>query len=240
MSGPPDLEFVIPVYNEGRNILACLRAIKEEVATPYRVLICYDFDEDDTLPALHDPSLAGMDIKLVKNPGRGPHRAIRAGFAASTAPAVLMYPADDEYNAGVVDGMVEKFHAGAEIVAASRFMPGGGGLEGCPLMKALIVKVADFLLYHLAHVPTHDASNGFRLFSRRVLDDIPIKSTLGFTYSIELLVKTHRKGWRIDEVPVQWFERADKSSRFKLIKWIPAYLPWFFYAFATTWLRRRV
>ena len=48
---------------------------------------------------------------------------------------------------------------------------------------------------------------GGRLFSRRVLDRVVIESTEGFCYSIELLVKCHRLGWRIDQIPARWFER---------------------------------
>jgi len=48
----PELDIVIPVYNEGRNIVAVLAALKRAVATPARVLICYDHAEDDTLPAI--------------------------------------------------------------------------------------------------------------------------------------------------------------------------------------------
>ena len=238
MGQTAELDIVIPVYNEGNEIVRCLMALKEHVKTPFRVLICYDMEEDTTLPALQLPDLEGMNIELVKNPGRGPHRAVLSGFDHSSAPCVLMYPADDDYNAGVVDELVWRFRGGAEIVAASRFMPGGGGLEGCPLAKALIVRVADFLLVHFARLPTHDATNGFRLFSRRTLETVHIESTKWFTYSIELLAKVHRLGWKIDQVPVKWFERPDKKSRFKLLSWVPAYLPWFFYAFATTWLRR--
>ena len=48
----PQIDLVIPVYNEGANILPTLRALSREVKTPTRVLICYDFEEDDTLPAV--------------------------------------------------------------------------------------------------------------------------------------------------------------------------------------------
>jgi hypothetical protein len=51
-------------------------------------------------------------------------------------------------------------------------------------------------------------------------------------------VKAHRLGWRIAEVPVRWFERRHGASRFQVIKWLPAYLRWYVYAFATTFLRR--
>ena len=228
------LDIVIPVYNEGRGIVAVLESLRRCVKTPFRVLVCYDRDDDDTLPALRLPS---PDILLVKNQGRGPHGAVVSGFRASTAPAVLVFPADDTQNAGMIDTMVEKLDQGCEIVAASRLMP-GGRMVGCPWLKNFLVRVSAFTLHHLARVPTHDPSNGFRLFSRRVLESIPIESTEGFTYSIELLVKCHRLGRKIGEVPVSWLERTSGTSRFRVVRWLPAYLRWYGYAFATTLLHR--
>jgi hypothetical protein len=87
-------------------------------------------------------------------------------------------------------------------------------------------------------LPTRDATNGFRLFARRVLDHIVIQSDQGFCYSIELAVKCHRLHWRIGEVPARWRERTRGTSRFQVINWLPAYMRWYFYAFATTYLRR--
>jgi len=232
------LDVVIPVYNEGANIVPTLRAIASEVKTPNRVLICYDREDDDTLPAIENnrDALAPLAIEFVRNRGRGAHGAVLSGFAAGQAPFVLVYPADDDYNAGMLDALVSKAEAGCDIVCASRFIS-GGGMHGCPWLKAVLVRSANFTLYHLARLPTHDASNGFRLFSRRVVDRIAIESKRGFCYSIELLVKCHRLGWQIGEVPAQWYERAHGQSRFKVIKWLPDYLRWYAYAFATTYLR---
>jgi glycosyltransferase involved in cell wall biosynthesis len=235
----PELDIVIPVYNEGRNIVATLAALKRSVTTPARVLICYDHAEDDTLPAIraNAQAHAGLAVEFVRNRGRGAHAAVMTGFAASTAPFVLMYPADDDTNAVMLDRMVALARAGCDIVCASRFMP-GGAMVGCPLLKAALVRSANFTLRHVARLPTTDASNGFRMFSRRVVERIPVESEHGFCYSIELLVKAHRLGWRIAEVPVRWFERRHGASRFQVIKWLPAYLRWYGYAFATTFLRR--
>ena len=225
----PELDIVIPVYNEGRNILATLRALARSVKTPARVLICYDHAEDDTLPAIRDnpDAHAGLPVDFVRNTGRGAHGAVMSGFAASTAPFVLMYPADDDYNARLLDRMVaagtrrlrrrlrQPLHAGrrhGRLPAASR-----------PCWCA----PATFTLHHLARLPTTDASNGFRLFSRRVIDRIAVESDQGFCYSIELLVKAHRLGWRIGEVPAQWFERRHGESRFRVLRWLPAYLRWY-------------
>jgi dolichol-phosphate mannosyltransferase len=232
-----ELDIVIPVYNEGGNIIAVLEGLGKCVKTPFQVLICYDRDDDDTLTAIRDHGPFGFDVIPVKNSLSGAHGAVVTGFRTSTAPLVIMFPADDTFNAHILDGMVAMARSGCDIVAASRFIA-GGRMEGCPLLKAILVRSAAFTLYHLAGIPTHDATSGFRLFSRRVLDRIPIESSVGFTYSIELLVKCHRLGWRVGEVPALWFERVKGSSRFRVLRWLPAYLRWYAFAFATTWFRR--
>ena len=233
------LDIVIPVYNEGHNIVAVLAALKHALATPARVLICYDHAEDDTLPAIHanGDAFAGLPVELVRNTSRGVHGAIMTGFAKSTAPFILMFPADDHINAPVLDRMVALAREGCDIVCASRFMP-GGAMIGCPWLKAALVRSANFTLHHVARLPTTDASNGFRMFSRRVIDRIAIESSEGFCYSIELLVKAHRLRWKIAEVPVTWIERPDRRTRFRVFRWLPSYLRWYLYAFATTFLRR--
>ena len=234
-----ELDIVIPVYNEGRNIAGVLSALAREVKTPARVLICYDRDDDDTLPAVRNNpgAYAGLPVEFVRNRGGGAHSAVMAGFAASRAPFIAAYPADDDFNPPILDRMVTLARGGCDIVCASRFMP-GGAMKDCPWLKAVLVRSAAFTLHHVARLPTHDATSGFRLFSRRVIEQIAIESDQGFCYSIELLVKTHRLGWRIGEVPALWYERKVGTSRFRVLKWLPAYLRWYAYAFATTFLRR--
>jgi glycosyltransferase involved in cell wall biosynthesis len=235
----PQLDIVIPVYNEGSIILATLAELRARVTTPFRVLICYDKPDDDTLSTIksNPDKVHGLSIEFVRNPSRGAHAAVMAGFAASTAPYVLVFPADDDFNAGIIDAMVGKARQGADVVCASRFMP-GGSMVGCPWLKATLVRTAAFTLYYIARLPTRDASNGFRLFSRRVIDTIQIESDRGFCYSLEMLVKCHRIGWPVAEVPAQWIERKQGTSRFQVLKWVPAYLRWFLYGFATTFLLR--
>jgi len=236
-SEAPQLDIVIPVYNEGPNILGTLHALAAQVQSRYRVLICYDFDEDDTLLAIRGHSGLG-NLELVRNRGRGAHQAVMTGFQYGRSPHVLVYAADDDYNAGIVDGMLQKAKESNDVVCASRFMR-GGNMVGCPWLKAMLIRTASFSLYHFAGMPTHDSSNGFRMFSRRLLDRVHIESRRGFTYSIELLAKCHRLGWSIAEVPAQWRERAHGQSRFRVVRWLPAYLRWYFYIFATRFFRRR-
>ena len=134
--------------------------------------------------------------------------------------------------------MYNHYLDGNHIVAASRFIK-GGSMKNCPLLKSILVRLASFTLYHLSSIPIKDASNGFRLFSRKLLNEMNIESEVGFAYSLELLAKCNRLGYKISEVPAQWEERSEGSSRFKIFKWLPQYLKWYIYGLSTTWLRKR-
>ncbi len=234
----PELDIIIPVYNEGENIVETLRSLKDGVVTPFRALICYDFDGDNTLPAVERiKKELGFEVLLVKNRGAGVHNAITTGFEASRAPAVLVYPADEVYNIGIIDRMHQEFRKGSKVVVASRFMK-GGGMEGGPVLKSIVVRVASFVLHYIVGLPASDASYGLRLFSKKILDTVQIESTEGFTYAVELLVKCHRLKWKISEVPAKWYRREKGQSRFNFKKWLPHYFRWFLYAMGTAYLRK--
>ena len=231
------IDIIIPVFNEGEGIIKTLLALKRDINFNFRLLICYDFAEDTTIPAISDcKDLQSLNINYVLNPQRGPHSAVLAGFKASNSPYVIVFPADDDYNTGILNKMSMLASAGADIVCASRFMPGGLMVD-CPILKSALVRTAAKTLYVIGRLPTHDGTNGFRLFSRRVIEEIKIESTKGFTYSLELIAKCHRLGWIIMETPARWYERSTGTSRFKVLGWVPAYLRWYSYVFATTWLR---
>lgn len=224
----------MPVYCEGENIRQVFASLKNHVKTPFRVLICYDLDSDDTLHALSGEA-CGVDVRFVKNPGRGVHSAIMAGFEAAEADAVLMMPADDDFNPPVLDSMVEKILAGSSVVCADRFMK-GGRMIGCPFVKAFLVRSVAKFLRVLAGIPTEDPTNGFRMFSRDFLRTVRIESAAGFAWSLELLTKAHRLGLRIERVPVSWFERRRGKSRFRIAAWMFEYIRWVLYALETAWL----
>ncbi len=237
ISSPEYIDIVIPVYNEGENILALLAAFERDVSSAIRILICYDHENDTTLAAIKEYQ-GRLEIILVKNEGRFAHGAVTTGFKYSDAPAVISYMADDDYNAKLIDQMAVLFSQGNDIVCASRFIP-GGSMVGCRWQKAFLVRAVSFTLYYLGRLSIHDPTNAFRLISRRLLQRVQIESTEGFTYSLELLAKCHRLGLRFTELPAQWFERNKGTSRFRVFQWAPAYLRWYFYIFATTYLQKK-
>ena len=94
------LDILIPVYNEGDNIIDVLMSLEQFVTTPFQVLICYDHEDDNTLPVIKKYK-AGFGIEIVKNKEKGVHGAIITGFEASDADCVIVFPADDTFNAPI-------------------------------------------------------------------------------------------------------------------------------------------
>ena len=231
------IDLVVPVYNEGKGIKQVLNLLETNVKTRFRVLICYDFEEDTTLEVVNNMNVS-YPIVCIKNKGTGPHSAILTGFEESNSECVIVFPGDDITNEKIIDDMYTQFLNGCEVVVASRFMD-GGSMIGCPIVKSIFVRTASFSLYKLSGIPVRDASYGFRLFSRKILDNILIESSEGFTYSLELLVKCHRLGWKIGEIPASWIERKEGESRFRVFYWLSKYLRWYMFGLATTWLRRK-
>ena len=96
-----------------------------------------------------------------------------------------------------------------------------------------MVKLVSFTLSNFTTLPTKDPTNGFRLFSFNIIKKYNIESINGFTFSIELLAKAHRFGFKISEVPEKWPVRKQGQSKFKYSS-IFYYLPWYFYILMTT------
>ena len=222
-----DLSIVVPVYNEGEAVEPVLRALSAAVSTPHEIIVVWDFDEDTTRPVVERlaadlPGLRGIRNEL----GRGVLNAMKAGIASARGEYVLISMADGSDEPHLVDGMVALARDGADVVAASRYMRGGRQLGGPPL-KRLMSRVAGLTLHWFGGVPTHDPTNNFKLYSRRLLDAVTIESQAGFELALELTVKATLGGRGVAEVPATWRDRTAGQSNFKLRKWLPHYLRWY-------------
>src|SRR5687767_15939655 len=103
----------------------------------------------------------------------------------------------------------------------------GGRQVGGPWFKALLSRTGGVTLHRLAGVPTRDATNSFKAYRRDFLERTPIESRAGFALALELTVKAHFSGERVEEVPATWRDRAAGTSRFRLLAWLPEYLRWY-------------
>lgn len=228
----PELTFVLPVYEEPDAIEGTLRSLREQVSTEHTVIVVYDDDGDSTVPVVRRLQGDMPEVQLLRNDlGRGVLNAMKSGIAAAAAPYVIVSMADGSDDYAVVDEMVALARSGADVVAASRYMPGGAQIGG-PRLKGLLSRMAGLSLHHLGGVGTHDATNNFKLYTRAFLDAVEIESEGGFELALELTVKATLDGRQVVEVPSTWRDRESGESNFKMRAWLPRYLRWYLALFA--------
>lgn len=223
------LGIIIPVYNEAENIGKTLLTIQEKVTTPHRIYVVYDFDEDNTLPVAKEFLREGLDLKFLKNPHRGVVNAIKTGLRNAEEDYLLVTMADLSDDYSIVDSMCRLMSQGYDVICGSRYMKGGKQIGG-PLLKKTISRAAGVSLKYLTGLPTHDATNSFKLYRKSTLDTMKIESDGGFEIGMEIVTKAHFSGFRVTEVPSVWMDREKGKSRFKILEWAPKYLKWYFYA----------
>lgn len=235
MTGPgnhPRYSVVVPVYNEAGNIGTYCRRARAELPPDFELLIVYDFDEDTTIAAvaaLNEDEKPAL-MRLVRNRlGRGVRFAIEAGMRDAVAPVVIVSMADLSDDFTAVEAMVSRCEQGADVVCASRYMPGGQQIGG-PWCKGQLSRWAGLSLHHIAGLPTCDPTNSFKAYRRDFLERTKIESEAGFALGLELTAKAHFAGGRVEEVPATWMDRTAGESRFKLMAWLPLYLRWYFWA----------
>jgi dolichol-phosphate mannosyltransferase len=234
----PELSVVVPVFKEGEAVDPVLRALTAAIPSPHEILVVYDFDEDPTVPVIERlhaelPAIRGHRNDL----GRGVLNAMKAGMAVARGDYILISMADGSDEPHVVEPMLALARSGADVVSASRYMKGGHQVGGPPL-KRFLSRVAGLTLHWFGGVPTHDPTNNFKLYSRRLLDATPIESEAGFELALELTVKATLAGRTVAEVPTTWRDRTEGQSNFKLRKWLPHYLHWYLVAMRGRFRRR--
>ncbi len=214
------LSIIIPVFHEEKNIVKVLARIEKSVKTPHETLVIYDNEDDPTVKKVQNT------VKLIKNSvgnGRGVMNAIKTGFKKAKGEAIVVTMADLCDDVSQIDTMYRSIVNGCDIVCASRYMRGGKKIGG-PLLKTFLSRLAGLTLYRFFGVPTHDATNAFKIYRRKIFNRIKIESTGGFEYSLEIVVKAHRLGYKIKEIPTVWKDREAGKSNFKLWKWLPNYV----------------
>ena len=233
MKGNNILDILIPVFNEDETIVKTIENIFSAVKYDYKIIICYDYDEDPTLKIIKESFPHNSKIVFVKNFSKGFNNALISGFKSSTAKAVLVFMADDHTNHNIINLCYEKFTEGYQVVCPSRFIR-GGKMTGNPFLKGIITKLVSFFLFNFTSFPIKDSTNSFRLFSKELINKVKIESNKGFTLSLELTAKAHRLGYKITEIPTIWVERDKGKSRFKLFSFILPYTKWLYYIVKTS------
>ncbi len=102
----------------------------------------------------------------------------------------------------------------ADLVLGSRYTTGVSVINWT-LKRLLISKFATFYVRLITGMPASDATGGFKCFRRKVLETLAldeVKSN-GYSFQIEMTYYAWMAGFRIREVPIIFYERADGESK---------------------------
>jgi len=230
------LTIVVPVLNEEKNIVRLLDQLAAKVKTQNEILVIYDSKDDPTIKVVNKylKNHKDLNLSLIKNSiGRkkGVMNAIKTGFAKAKGDAILVLMADLSDDLTIIDKMHGKILEGYDIVCGSRYMKDGKKIGG-PFLKTVLSKAAGLSL-NILGIPTHDSTNAFKMYRKKLLNNISVESTGGFEYSLEIITKAYQMGYRITEIPSTWIDRETGKSKFKLLKWLPSYIKWYMRALTT-------
>ena len=217
----------MPVYNEGKNISGQIEELEKTIGTKHEIVIVYDFDEDDTAVPVKKLQKKYNHIILVKNIfGGGLINAVKTGFEKAKGDFVVVMPADLADDPQTINKMFGKMKKGYDVVCATRYSKGGRKFGG-GLIKTTLSRLAGLLTPLLLGIPTTDIANGFKMYRKQVLEKIKIESRGGWEFSMEIVIKAHKAGFKVCDVPSVWRDRVSGKSKFKLLKWLPKYIRWY-------------
>jgi dolichol-phosphate mannosyltransferase len=227
---PPRITVVMPARNEGQ-ITAVLDRLLASVRRPAEVLVIVDRGDDPTVRAIREHGRELPGLRCLVNPGGdGAAGAIRYGIAQASAPVIVVTMADGSDDPRQIDELASLVEQGAAVAAASRYAPGGRQV-GAPWLKSRMSRLAGRSLQVLARTGTCDATNSFKAYSADFARLAGVQSRHGFAAGLELTAKARRLRLPVAEIPTTWRERTAGRSSFRLARWLPGYLRWYFFCF---------
>jgi len=218
-AAPPDVEIVVPVRNEERDLAPSIQRLhaylKDRFPFSARITIADNGSTDGTWAAA--VALAG-ELDLVRavrldQPGRG--RALRSIWSASDARVLAYMDVDLSTDLNALLPLVAPLLSGhSDVAIGTRLAPGARVIRGP--RREVISRCYNLLLHAVLRVGFSDAQCGFKAIraeQARVL--LPLTEDVGWFFDTELLVLAERAGLRIHEIPVDWIDDAD--SRVDLV-----------------------
>jgi dolichol-phosphate mannosyltransferase len=211
--GAPALSIVIPTYNERTRIAEFVTAVFAEMhkaSVDGEVVVVDDNSPDgtgqivDAMVPAHAPRLV-----VIHRPGKlGLGTAVMDGFMAASAPVVGVMDADFSHPPAALPRLLDALsQRGADVVIGSRYIPGGDAANW-PRRRLLLSKLACLLARPLT--PVRDATSGFFLIKRSVVEGVTIKAG-GFKICLELLMRSPVRS--VVEVPYVFVDRTIGKSK---------------------------
>jgi glycosyltransferase involved in cell wall biosynthesis len=204
------LSVIVPVFDERNTVVEVLRRMRRvELPVNLQIVVVDDGSTDGTSQILG--ALEDSTVEVVRHPTNlGKGAAIRTGLQHVRGELVLIQDADLEYDPEDWPRLLRPILRGrAEVVYGSRFGGEGGSMPASDWVGNRLLSLVTNLLYNTS---LSDMECGYKLFTRKVLDDITIESNR-FDFEPEITAKVLRRGFKIYEVPVSFSGRAADEGR---------------------------
>jgi dolichol-phosphate mannosyltransferase len=212
-----NLFVLLPAYNEELALpLLVPRIVRAASSLPHRLrMILVDDGSTDGTAAAARALQADHPLEVLTHPlNRGLGETIRDGIEhcvrqGRPGDVIVRMDCDDTQDPGAIPALVEKLAAGHDVAITSRYLPGAGqrGVYGHRRLLSWAAGLCMKAAFPIAGV--RDYSCGYRAYrweilarALRVFGDRFIEQRhLGFSCTVEKLVKLRMLGARFAEVP---------------------------------------
>jgi putative flippase GtrA len=220
----PQLEIVIPVYNEARQLAASIIALRSFLDSSFPlatvVTIADNASTDDTWDIATGlaASLPGVQALHLDRKGRG--RALRAAWTASRAPVVAYMDVDLATGLDALLPLVAPLLSGhSDVAIGTRLAPGAHVVRGA--RREVISRSYNLLVRTVLGNACTDAQCGFKAMrSDAVSSVLPLVEDNAWFFDTEILITARRLGLRIHEVPVDWVDDLDSRVAVARTAWL--------------------
>lgn len=202
---------VVPMYQEAMRVQALVQALEGwRWLLPTEVILVDDGSDDGTAEIAEGLVSGLKDVRLLRLPtNRGKGAAVRQGVLSAAGGTIAFADADlsaglDEVERCFAEAEVE----GVDIVIGTRVAFGSCIRVHQPPWRQLSGKIFNVALRQLGLTQLGDTQCGLKGFRAPVARQLfePLL-TEGFAFDVELLVRAHRLGLHVRELPILWEHR---------------------------------
>lgn len=209
------ISIVIGAFNEENRISRSLQKIHDFLRgrdTDYEIIVVDDGSIDRTTPLVAElaRTVAGLRvIRYEKNRGKG--YALRTGVLASKGEAVLVSDADLSTPIEELDTLLP-YLSECRIAIGSRALALSKIVVKQPWWRQQMGKTFNRIVKLLVMDDFNDTQCGFKLFTGETARELFMESRIDrFAYDVEILALAKKRGYRVAEVPIKWFN--DPASK---------------------------
>jgi glycosyltransferase involved in cell wall biosynthesis len=210
----PLLSIIIPAHNEESRLPRTLEqvfAFLDAQSYEAEVIVVENGSSDQTLAVAQSYVGSHPRLRVIHEEARGKGRAVRLGMLAATGGYRFMCDADLSMPIAEVNRFVPPALPELDVAIGSREVQGAARYDE-PLHRHLGGRLINLMIRLLILPPLQDTQCGFKCFRAAVAEDLFRRQTLqGWSFDIEVLFLAYHRGYRVVEIPVDWYYRSESK-----------------------------